>query len=370
VARELHALGEQPQVEDGGVSWIGDLRSVMRANLWLRSASRVVVRIASFRAKEFYELESRAKKIEWDLFLGPGIESEFRVTARKSRLYHSDAIAQRLSAACSRPPATRSRSPADRARPRAESREPRVSESREPGAQLFVVRVVNNEFSISADTSGTLLHMRGYRHETGKAPLRENLAAALLLAVGWSGDTPLVDPFCGSGTIPIEGALLARRMAPGRWRQFAFQHWPRFAQPTWSALLADADAQVRPLDVAIVGSDRDGGAVEAAQANALRAGVPEVCFEQHAVSAAKAPAVTGVLATNPPYGKRVRERHDLRNLYAQFGHTLRSRFPDWTVALYSPESRLDRQLGIQLRREFRTVNGGIPIAAMLGKVAD
>lgn len=361
MARELQAFGEQPTVEDGGVSWTGDARSVMRANLWLRSASRVVVRIASFRAKEFYELESRAKRIEWHAFLAGGTEPEFRVTAHKSKLYHSDAIAQRLSAISSRPSALGRARKADR---RALSPEPGGAR------QLFIVRVVNNEFTISADTSGALLHMRGYRQESGKAPLRENLAAALLLAVGWSGDTPLVDPFCGSGTIPIEGALIARRMAPGRSRPFAFQRWPTFAARTWAELLADADAQIRPLPVAVVGSDRDRGAVEAAQGNAERAGVSEVRFETRAVSAAEAPTATGVLATNPPYGKRVSEGRDLRNLYAQFGHTLRARFPDWTVALYSPEPRLDRQIGIPLRLEFRTINGGIPITAMVGKVTD
>jgi putative N6-adenine-specific DNA methylase len=138
----------------------------MRANLWLRTASRVIVRVAQFRATEFFELEKRAKKIPWDEFLGAGGSAEFRVTARKSKLYHSDAIAERLLAALGSRPSAGSKSRS----PKAESREPRAER------QLFVVRVVRDEFEISADTSGDLLHMRGYRQAIGKAPLRETLA--------------------------------------------------------------------------------------------------------------------------------------------------------------------------------------------------
>ena len=330
---------------------------MMRANLWLRAASRVVVRVAAFRAKEFYELENRAKKIDWSLYLGDDLVPEFRVTARKSKLYHSDAIAQRLMTATARPSAGSSRPKADRRAPNA-------------ATLLFVVRVVNNEFTISADTSGDLLHMRGYREEGGKAPLRENLAAALLLAAGWTGETPLVDPFCGSGTIPIEGALIARRIPPGRHRKFAFMHWPNSDKKGWHQLLSAADTGVRDLAVRIQGSDRDAGVIEAARVNAQRAGVPEVLFDVRPVSAADAPDALGLVATNPPYGKRVSEGRDLRNLYAQFGHALRSGFGNWSLALYSPDRKLDRQLGLPLAPAFHTVNGGIPIAAMLGKVTD
>ena len=323
---------------------------MMRANLWLRSASRVLVRVATFRAKEFYELENRAKKIDWARYLGADYAPEFRVSTRKSKLYHSDAIAQRLLAASSRP--------------KAGSREPAE------GTQLFVVRVVNNEFTISADTSGDLLHMRGYREESGKAPLRENLAAALLLAAEWTGETALVDPFCGSGTIPIEGALIARRIPPGRRRQFAFMRWPDSDKKGWHQLLSAADMGVRDLAVPISGSDRDAGVIEAARGNAARAGADGVQFEARPISAAQAPAGVGLVATNPPYGKRVSEGRDLRNLYAQFGHALRSGFGGWDVALYSPDRKLDRQLSLPLAPAFQTVNGGIPITAMIGKVVD
>ncbi|MEX2178358.1 MAG: class I SAM-dependent RNA methyltransferase [Gemmatimonadaceae bacterium] len=363
VARELTALGETPRIEDGGVSWSGDARSMMRANLWLRTASRVLVRVARFRATEFYELEKRAKKIPWGEFVFPGHAVEFRVTARKSRLYHSDAIAERLSRSVG--------ASAKRAK-LAKASAPRAGGD---AGQLFVVRVVRDEFEISVDSSGDLLHQRGYRRAVAKAPLRETLAAALLLAAEWTGDapTPLVDPMCGSGTIPIEGALIARRIAPGIRRGFAFESWPGFQASVWTRVRADARAnELASARGPILGSDRDAGAVESALANAERAGVTaDVTFRSAPVSAIQPPgAASGLVATNPPYGVRVGSGSgtDLRNLYAQLGNVLRERFSGWRLAMYSPESRLTSQLALPVREAFRTSNGGIKVAAVIGEV--
>ncbi|MGH7680026.1 MAG: THUMP domain-containing class I SAM-dependent RNA methyltransferase, partial [Gemmatimonadaceae bacterium] len=342
VAQELTNLGERTRVEEGGVSWEADARSMMGANLWLRTASRVVVRVAQFPATEFYELEKRAKKIDWDRFLSPGVLAEFRVTARKSKLYHSGAIAERLEKAVGSglwALKTTSRSPQPKA------------QSPQPARQLFVVRVVRDVFEISADTSGELLHMRGYRQAVGKAPLRETLAAALLLAAEWNGETALVDPLCGSGTIPIEGALIARRIAPGLGRSFAFQRWPHFAASTWSRILDDAQSQALPSSpVPICGSDRDAGAIEAARSNASRAGVGgDISLEVQAISAIQRPADAGLVACNPPYGKRIGANASIRNLYAQLGNVLRARLSGWNVALFSADDRLASQVGLPFR---------------------
>ena len=325
----------------------------MRANLWLRTASRVLVRVAKFRATEFFELEKRAKKIPWEQFVAPGRPVEFRVTARKSKLYHSDAIAARLLAAVAH------------GQKKADSSEPSAFSS-----QLFVVRVVRDSFEISADTSGELLHVRGYRQAVGKAPLRETLAAALLLATGWTGETPLIDPLCGSGTIAIEGALLARRMAPGLRRPFAFQEWAEFDAAHWKALVADAETgALAGSSISIIGSDRDAGAIESAKANAARAGVTtDVVFSAQALSAMSPPDMPGVVATNPPYGKRASKGTNLRNLYAQLGNILRERCPGWQLALYSPDERLAKQVDLPLHPMFRTSNGGIKVTALQGLV--
>ena len=358
MARELANLGEQTRVEEGGVSWEADARSMMRANLWLRTASRVVVRVAQFPATEFYELEKRAKKIDWDRFLSPGVRAEFRVTARKSKLYHSDAIAERLEKAVGsglRAVKTKPQS----AKPKAQSPK-----------QLFVVRVLRDVFEISADTSGDLLHIRGYRQAVGKAPLRETLAAALLLAAEWNGETALVDPLCGSGTIPIEGALIARRIAPGLGRSFAFQGWPHFEASAWSKILDEARSQALPSSsVPIHGSDRDAGAIEAAQSNASRAGVSsDISLEVKAISAIQRPADAGLVACNPPYGKRIGANASIRNLYAQLGNVLRARLSGWNVALFSADARLSSQVGLPFRELFRTSNGGIKVSALKSEI--
>jgi putative N6-adenine-specific DNA methylase len=357
VARELTNLGERPRIDDGGVSWEGDARSLMRANLWLRTASRVLVRVAQFRATEFYELEKRAKKIEWDRFLRPDMAPDFRVTARKSKLYHSGAIAERLRTA---------------ARPRhAMSRPPGARNAGGKGSpQLFVIRVVNDDFEVSVDSSGALLHMRGYRQAVGKAPLRETLAAALLLGSDWGGDVPLLDPLCGSGTIPIEAALIARRLAPGMGRSFAFQRWPGHDAAMWNDVLVDAKAGALAGSlVVIAGSDRDAGAIASATANAERAGVGgDVTFSVASISAIAPPDYTGLIATNPPYGKRVGKAPNVRNLYAQLGNVVRDCCPGWQLALYAADERLATQIGLPLRMLFRTTNGGIKIAALAGTV--
>jgi putative N6-adenine-specific DNA methylase len=274
------------------------------------------------------------------------------VTARKSKLYHSDAIAERLVNSVG----------ARAIDTQADARQPP-----ENTEQLFVVRLLRDEFEISVDTSAELLHRRGYRQAVAKAPLRETLGAALLVGSGWKGDSPLLDPFCGSGTIPIEGALLARRIAPGLRRSFAFMNWPAFDAASWRTLVADAEARALPHSpVPILGSDRDAGAIESAIANAERAGVAaDVAFSTRAISAIEPPSNPGLIATNPPYGVRVNHRSPVRDLYAQIGHVLRERCPGWRIALYSPDPRLTREIGQSFEEIFRTTNGGIRVSGLL-----
>jgi putative N6-adenine-specific DNA methylase len=326
---------------------------MMRANLWLRAASRVIVRVASFRATAFFELEKRAKTIPWSEFLGDA-SPEFRVTARKSKLYHSDAIAERLTTASSRDRGTEGRRSAHSA----------------PRSQLFIVRVERDQFTISADTSGELLHMRGYRQAVGKAPLRETLAAALLMAADWAGDTPLIDPMCGSGTISIEGALIARRMAPGANREFQFTHWPAFDAAGWKKLLADARSEALPSASAIIAAyDRDAGAIASAKANAARAGVEaEIAFALQPLSAFQVSVASGLVATNPPYGVRVGDSKALRNLYAQLGNILRKQAAGWTLAMLASDQQLVKQTRLDLEARFRSTNGGIKVGAYIGRV--
>jgi putative N6-adenine-specific DNA methylase len=352
-AAELEALGIQTTVEDGGVSWTGDLASIARANLWSRTASRILVRVAEFKAKAFFELELHAKRIRWDSFISSGAKVGFRVTCRKSKLYHSDAVAERFAQAVARRvPGVELASDSDA------DESPATSET-----QLFVVRLFRDVCSVSADSSGALLHFRGYRQELAKAPLRETLAAAMLLAVDWRGERMLADPMCGSGTIPIEAALIARRMAPGRARSFAFQRWPATNRATWSAVFEDARRQ--ELDqsaVTILGADRDAGAIDAARANAERAGVAgDITFVQQPISALRLDGASATVVTNPPYGVRVGETTALKNLYAQIGNVLRKQSADWSFGMLSADPNLERYTRLVLEERFRTRNGGIPV---------
>ena len=357
---EARALGLPAVEEEGGFGWTGDLRSVITANVGLRIASRVLVQLDSFEATSFADLERRARRVAWGTVVRAGDAVRFRVTCKKSRLYHSDAVAQRLADALVRTV------PGVRVLKHAGDEETGSDE-----ATLFVVRFFKDRCLISVDTSGALLHRRGYRMATAKAPLRETLAAALLAASGWDGVAPLVDPLCGSGTISIEGTWMARGIAPGAQRSFALERWPGVSEALGREVRAELAAGTRSSAPGVIlGSDRDAGAIEAARGNAARAGVADdVAFAVHALSAAPMPAhERGWIVTNPPYGVRVGESGRVRDLWAQLGKVLRARAPGWEVALLSPDQALERQLGFPLRLAARTTNGGIPVRIMVGRV--
>lgn len=343
------------------MSFRGELPDLYRANLWLRTVSRVVVRVAEFEVKAFHELERLSRNVPWEEILPPKGSARFKVTCRKSRLYHSDAVAMRLAAAV------------EHRVPGAKANIDDVLDDEQAGAegsQLFTVRLFRDRCTISADSSGALLHQRGYRRAVGKAPLRETLAAAMLLASEWASPSGLLDPMCGSGTIPIEAVLIARRIAPGLHRRFAFMGWPEFDKAAWDSLIDHATASQSPAAGApIRGSDRDAGAIESARTNAERAEVAgDLALTVAVISDARPFTEKGWLMTNPPYGVRVGDSTALRNLYAQLGNVLRDRFSGWKVGLLSADHRLDGQLRLPLDPTFETRNGGIPVRFMVGDV--
>ncbi len=377
VAGELRSLGTDARVTDeepGGVAFDATAAALYRANLHLRTASRVLVRIASFHVRALGELERRAMELPWERFMAPGHSVRLRVTCRKSRLYHTGAVAERMANALTK----RSGALTDAAttgdavgvRGEREAAPPDDEDVDDDESQLVVVRIFHDRCTVSIDSSGALLHRRGYRLATAKAPLRETLAAALLLASGWDPRSPLLDPMCGSGTIAIEGALLARRIAPGLRRSFAFVEWPEFDGALWESVLDAARSRILPVaPAAIQASDRDAGAIEAAVANAERAGVTgDIDFRRRSISAIEPPPGPGWVVTNPPYGARVGERDRLRDLYSQLGKVLREKCPGWTVALLSADARLDSRLGARLAPMLKTRNGGIAVRAAIGVV--
>jgi len=343
-ASELGGLGIRiRRAFRGGVEFSASDRELYNTNVWLRTATRIVVRVAQFEAGGFGELERHAQEVPWERWVAPGSRPQVRATSTSSRLYHTGAIEERL---------------AD------------VAGSGDEAGLLLVARVIHGRVTLSIDSSGAPLYQRGWRLESAKAPLRETLAAAILLASGWDRESPLADPMCGSGTIPIEAALLAAGLPPGAGRTFAFQEWPSFQPGTWAsvwAAAAEATAADRPVP-RITGSDRDAGAVGAAAANATRAGVADlVDFRTASLSAASpvwvddGATAPGWLITNPPYGRRVGAGSDLRDLYATLGRVAREHFGGWRVGLLAADTRLAGHTGLALEERLRTENGGVSV---------
>jgi putative N6-adenine-specific DNA methylase len=350
-AAELNALGLAPdETEPGGVSFTTDALGLARANLELRTASRVLVRRARFTARALAELERKAAALAWSAWLPRTVPLRIRVTSHKSKLYHQKAIAERLARAAGLPLAP----PA-----------PGEDEEQEapPEQQLVVVRVLRDEFTVSVDSSGDHLHRRGYRLATAKAPLRETLAAALVLASGWDPAQPFTDPFAGSGTIAIEAALLARRIPPGLGRRFAFEAWPGWDPAALPALRATLEAGVLPRSPApILASDRDAGAVRAAQGNMERAGVAaDVTLTRATISELAPPPGPGALVSNPPWGLRIGDAKPLRDLYARLGQVLQARCPGWSATLLLPRTSLERATGLPWETGYATTAGGQPV---------
>jgi putative N6-adenine-specific DNA methylase len=335
--QELVALGPKPKrAGPGTIEAEATTRQLYAANLWLRTAARVLVRAATFRATDFARLQAGAADIDWSSWLPSGVAPRFRVTANESKLYHTDAVAQRLHQVVAPP-------------------------SQGEPEQLVVIRIERNTVTVSIDTSGVPLHHRPWRTERGSAPLRPTMAAAALLAIGWDGSVPLFDPFCGAGTIPIEAALLARGLPPGGLRAFAFHHWPSFEAGTWASVRAAVPTGARPTATVINGSDRDRKVIASARANAGRAGVADdIEFETGVVSQLKAATGPGLVLTNPPFGRRVGDGR-LDGLYRRFGAVVNQRLAGHDLAIICPDRRLAALADRRLRPLARFGHGGLPV---------
>jgi putative N6-adenine-specific DNA methylase len=356
---ELATLGiRNRRLAKGGVSIRVSTRELYAANVWLRTASRLLVRIGRFRATTFRDLEREVASLDWAPWLTDDPALKLRVSSGSSRLHHTGAIAERV---------RRVLGLDDFGDTDGDAADDPADDGDAATPQAFVVRVRHDEFTISVDASGRNLHQRGWRLATAKAPLRETLAAAMVLASGWRGERPLLDPMCGSGTIAIEAALLAQGRAPGAGRSFAFQRWPCFEPGTWASVTATVrSAEARAPDrshASITAADRDRGAVAATVANAERAGVAHLLTVEHASLTESITAHVegaagddpGLVLTNPPYGGRV-GGHDLRDLYATLG-----RASHWDVGMLVANRALAGHTGLTFDERFRTSNGGIPV---------
>jgi len=309
----------------GGVTVKGKWSEVLRANLELRGAGRVIAPIASFRVMHLAQLDKRARKVDWGSVLRRDVPFRVEVTCRKSRIYHSGAAAQRIETAI---------------------REDFGAPASAEADVCIRVRIEDDLCSIGVDTSGELLHKRGFKEAVNKAPMRETMASLFLRQCGYSGSEPVFDPMCGSGTFVIEAAEIAAGLKPGRSRHFAFEQLANFDAVVWQQM----SAAVAPSSPAVrfYGSDRDAGAIEMSRANAVRAGVSEFTeFRQHAISDVVAPeGPKGLVMMNAPYGMRIGDKKTLLPLYRTVGQILRARFTGWRVGLITNESYLASATGL------------------------
>jgi len=359
---ELAPLGARRlQVVAGGVQCQGDLSVLYRINLCSGLASHVLLRLARFRAVHLAQLQKHADRWPWEELFEGGHRFSVRAVCRRSKLYHSGAVAERVARAVTR-----------------RSGALVVSDPAGPDpAPVVAVRLFEDTAVLSLDASGEPLHRRGWRLQTGKAPLREDLARALLLASGWNRLAMLLDPMMGSGTLPIEAALLARGLAPGRLRAFAFQDTRLFDAALFERMRNELDQRALPRSPALIfGSDRDTGALEAARGNAARAGVLED-LRLECAPLGRAPILRGEpppdeagwLVTNPPHGRRIGDPRKLRNLYQSLGQAGRRLPAGWTAALCVADRRLALATGWPLATSFLSSHGGVKIRAMVGKMA-
>jgi putative N6-adenine-specific DNA methylase len=396
--KEIAALPEAREVRavEGGVEWRGPPAVGARANLWLRVATRVLVRVGVVEAREFGKLRRGLARLPWAPFVPAGATVAVRASATKSRLYHTGAIAESVllglgdavrgvSAAPKARDQTSPRAGTGPHRDEADADEPDADEPERdepeggetdvtaPPTTTVYVRAVADRFTFSVDASGELLHRRGVRTEVGAAPLRETLAAGVLALADWSPAEALCDPMCGAGTIPIEAALIALGRAPGLTRAFATARWPLFAEhpELERALLDEARARLTtpPAATVIAGSDRDPKLVESARRNAARAGADaHISFTCADLADARAPATTGLVVFNPPYGRRLGDPRRVDRAYRDLGRALRARFSGWRAAVLVPARTPPEALGLPVVATFPLVNGGFRVTLVVCRV--
>lgn len=344
--REIYDLGyEITQVEDGRVTFEGDAEAICRSNVFLRTAERVLLLVGRFRATTFDELFEGVKALPWEEYLPK--DAKFwvkKASSIKSKLFSSSdiqsivkkAIVERL------------------------KREYDVEWFPEDGA-AYPIRVflLKDEVMVTLDTSGESLHKRGYRTMTSKAPLTETLAAALLMLTPWKADRIFVDPFCGSGTFPIEAAMMAANIAPGMNREFVAEQWTNLIErKLWYDTVEEAEELVdTSVAVDIQGYDIDGEVVKAARENAKRAGVAEMIhFQERPVSELRHPKKYGFIVTNPPYGERLEDKKDLPQLYAQIGEAYKN-LDSWSMYLITSYEDTEKYIGRKADKNRKIYNG-------------
>lgn len=346
VAQEVKDLGYETTVENGKVYFDGDETAIARSNLWLRVADRVKIVVAQFPATSFDELFEKTKAIEWEQFLP--VDANFPVTGKsvKSKLYSvpdcqaivKKAVVERL-----------------------KSHYKRLGFLDESGATYKIeVSILKDIATLTIDTSGVGLHKRGYRTTQGEAPLKETLAAALVKISRWSPNRPFVDLFCGSGTIPIEAAMIGQNIAPGYNREFISESWDWMKAKIWDDCRNEADSLANyDQELNIIGSDIDHRMIQIAEDNALEAGFADlITFKQMQATDFTTKLTDGVIISNPPYGERIGEKEEVERVIKALGQVL-SNYPTWSVYMLSSMENFEQLYGKKATKKRKLFNGFI-----------
>lgn len=346
--REITDLGyEIAQVEDGRVTFYGDAKAISRANIFLRTAERILLKVGNFRAGTFEELFEETKKLPWEDYIPK--DGKFWVTKAasvKSRLFSPSDIQSIMKKAIVE---------------RLKSRYHTDWFQEDGAAYPIRVFLMKDIVTVGIDTSGVSLHKRGYRQMTAKAPITETLAAALILLTPWKADRILVDPFCGSGTFPIEAALIAANIAPGMNRSFTAEEWENLiARKFWYEAVDEANDLIDDsIETDIQGYDIDGEVVKAARQNAQDAGVEHLIhLQQRPVKELNHPKKYGFLITNPPYGERIEDRKTLPSIYKELGEGF-ARLDSWSAYVITSYEDTERYFGRKADKNRKIYNGMI-----------
>ena len=344
--REIYDLGyEITKVEDGRVTFEGDEEAICRANIFLRTAERVMIQVGRFKATTFEELFQGIKNLPWEEYIPE--DGKFwvkKASSINSKLFSPSDI----------------QSIAKKAMVERMKQKYHKEWFKEDGA-AYPVRIflLKDEVTVALDTSGDSLHKRGYRTMTSKAPLTETLAASLIMVTPWRKDRILVDPFCGSGTFPIEAAMIAANVAPGMNRDFTAEEWTNLIdRKLWYECVKEAEDMIdTTVKVDIQGYDIDGDVIKAARENAKRAGVEHMIhFQQRAVADLSHPKKYGFIITNPPYGERLEDKADLPELYSQIGQAYQ-RLDSWSMFLITSYTDTEKYIGRKADKNRKIYNG-------------
>ncbi len=343
VKRELGWLGcEDTYAENGSVFFRGDEEMICKANLWLRCAERVLINMGQFKATTFEELFQGAKAIPWENLIGQ--HGAFPVSGKsvKSTLHSvpncqkivKKAIAERLKSVYG------------------------GDWLDEKGPEYKIeVALLNDEVTLTVDTSGAGLHKRGYREKAGEAPMKETLACAMLYISRWKYDRVLMDPMCGSGTIPIEAAMMAMNMAPGLKRSFAFEKWPQIPEELWEKVKAEARVAIREdAELRIYGSDIDYFALKLAQEHAENAGVAgKIHLQKLDFTNTSSKYKYGFIVTNPPYGERLSDKSGVQELYTKMGEHFK-KFDTWSYYIITSYPEFEKYFGRKADKKRKLYN--------------